>query len=145
MPCVRKPTSTHIIIISLWLIRHIQCGFSISYLSIPGIGAHEICNISHVFAFSFQLYMVLCLLLLFWFYFVFNSLCKCMVSVSCPLIFFLCDRIKNNSPILCQLFWPTSSLWQQLLEMFLKLIIFSFIWESVSKIHEKCGTIGVRS
>ena len=47
-------------------------------------------------------------------------------SVSCPLIFFLCYRIKNNSPILCQLFWPASFLWQQLLEMFLKVYKFFF-------------------
>ena len=41
MPCVRKPNCTHVIIISLWSICHIQCGFSISYLFIPGIAAHE--------------------------------------------------------------------------------------------------------
>ena len=54
MPCVSKPTCTNVIIISLWLICHIQCGFSISYLSIPGIAARDRCNISHVFTFSFQ-------------------------------------------------------------------------------------------
>ena len=32
------------------------------------------------------------------------------VSVSCPLILLLCYRVKNNSPILCQLFWPLSFL-----------------------------------
>ena len=43
-----------------------------------------------------------------------------------PLFFFLCYRIKNNSPILCQLFWPASFLWQQLIEMFLKVYNFFF-------------------
>ena len=33
---------------------YIQCGFSISYLSIPGTAAHERCNISDIFTFSFQ-------------------------------------------------------------------------------------------
>ena len=42
------------IIISIWLICHVQCRFSISYLSIPGIAAHDRCNISHIFTFSFQ-------------------------------------------------------------------------------------------
>ena len=83
------------------------------------------------------------LLLLFWFVLsliLFVSVC---VSVSCPLTF--CLRYKNNSPILCQLFWPTSFLWQPFSEMFLEFTIFSYIWKSVSKIHEKCGTIGVHS
>ena len=54
MPCVSKPSCTHGIIISLWLIFYIQCGLSISSLSIPWIVAHNRCNISHIFAFSFQ-------------------------------------------------------------------------------------------
>ena len=54
IPCVSKPSCTHEIIISLWLKCYIQCGFSISYLSIPGIVAHDRCNISHIFTFSFQ-------------------------------------------------------------------------------------------
>ena len=54
IPCVTKPSCTHGTIISLWLICYIQCGFSISYLSIPGIVAHDRCNISHIFTFSFQ-------------------------------------------------------------------------------------------
>ena len=54
-PCVSKPTCTHVIIIWLWLICYIQCGFSVSYLSIPGMAAHDRCNISHSFTFSFQL------------------------------------------------------------------------------------------
>ena len=56
----------------------------------------------------------------YYYYYLFSiffvNLC---VSISCPLIFFLCYRIKNNIAILCQLFWPTSFLWQQLLEMLL--------------------------
>ena len=59
MPCV--PTYTHVIIISLWLICYTQCGFSISYLSIPGIAAHDKCIISHVSTFSFNFNVVLCL------------------------------------------------------------------------------------
>ena len=55
MPCVSKPSWTHVIIIPLSLVCHIQCGFSISYLSILGIAAHDRCKISHVFIFSFQL------------------------------------------------------------------------------------------
>ena len=54
IPCVTKPSCTHGTIISLWLICYVQCGFSISYLSIPGIVAHDRCNISHIFTFSFQ-------------------------------------------------------------------------------------------
>ena len=54
MPCIGKPSYTHEIIISLWLICYIQCEFSIPYLSIPGVAAHDRCNISHIFAFSFQ-------------------------------------------------------------------------------------------
>ena len=54
MPCIGKPSYTHEIIISLWLICYIQCEFSVPYLSIPGVAAHDRCNISHIFAFSFQ-------------------------------------------------------------------------------------------
>ena len=54
MPCVSKPSCTHGIIVSLWLICYIQCGFSIFYLSIPGIVAHDICNISQIFTFFVQ-------------------------------------------------------------------------------------------
>ena len=41
VPCVSKPNCTHGIIVSLWLICCVQCGFSISYQSIPGIIAHD--------------------------------------------------------------------------------------------------------
>ena len=54
MLCVSKPSCTHEIIVSLWLICCIQCGFSISYLSIPGIAAHDRCNISQIFTFFVQ-------------------------------------------------------------------------------------------
>ena len=54
MPCVSKPGCTHGIIVSIWLICYIQCGFSISYLSIPGIVAHDRCNISQIFIFFVQ-------------------------------------------------------------------------------------------
>ena len=84
-----KRTCTHAIIISLWLICYIQCGFIISNLSIPGLAAHDRYNISHVFTFSF-LFLVLCLLLL-------RSVLSSIlyVSVSCPRnLFFLCYRIK---------------------------------------------------
>ena len=62
MPCVSKPSCTHGIIVSLWLICCIQCGFSISYLSIPGIAAHDRCNISQIFTFfvQFQCPMLCC-------------------------------------------------------------------------------------
>ena len=53
MHCVSKPSCTHGISVS-WLICYIQCGFSISYISIPGIVAHDRCNISYIFTFSFQ-------------------------------------------------------------------------------------------
>ena len=56
-----------------------------------------------------------------------------------PLLF-SCYGIKNNSPILCQLFWPTSFLWQQ--HVF-KVYNFFFYLRTSEKIHEKCGTIGV--
>ena len=84
------------------------------------------------------------LLLLFWLVLSSITFVNVCISLSCPLIFFLCYRIKINSPILCQLFWPTSYMWQRLLEMFLKFTILSFILEAESKIHEKCGTMGVR-
>ena len=130
MPCVRKPTFTHVIIISLWLIRHIQCQFSISYLSIPGMEAHDRCNISHVLLFLVSFHVVLCLLWL-----ISSALSSILyvdacVSVSYRLIFFLCNsHKKSNSHIFCQLFWSTSSLWQQLLEMFLKSLKF-FLFEN---------------
>ena len=54
MPCFSKPSCIHGIIIPLWLISYIQSGFSISYLSIPGIVAHDRCNIYHISTFSFQ-------------------------------------------------------------------------------------------
>ena len=62
MPCVSKPGCTHGIIVSLSLICCIQCGFSISYLSIPGIVAHDTCNISQIFTFfvQFQCPMLCC-------------------------------------------------------------------------------------
>ena len=61
MPCVSKPGCTHGIIVSLWLICYIQCGFSISYLSIPGIVAHDKCNISLFFSLvQFQSPMLCC-------------------------------------------------------------------------------------
>ena len=49
-----KPSCTHGIFVSLLLLRYIQCGFSISHQSFPGIVAHHRCNISHIFTFSFQ-------------------------------------------------------------------------------------------
>ena len=54
MRCVGKPSQTHGINTLLWLICYIQCGFSISYLSISDIVAHDRCNISHIFTFYFQ-------------------------------------------------------------------------------------------
>ena len=54
MPCASKPSCTHGIIISLWLICYIQYGFSISYLSIPGIVTHYRYIVCHIFAFYFQ-------------------------------------------------------------------------------------------
>ena len=78
MPCVSKPTCVHVIIISLWLICRIQCGFSISYLSIPGIAAQDRCNISHVFTFSFQLSCGVLSIMIILICFVFNPLCKRM-------------------------------------------------------------------
>ena len=38
-----------------YYINLVQCGFSISYLPIPGIAAHDRCNFSLTFNFSFQL------------------------------------------------------------------------------------------
>ena len=54
MSCVIKPGCTHGIIVSLWLIYYIQCGFSISYLSILGIVDHDRFNISQTFIFLFN-------------------------------------------------------------------------------------------
>ena len=126
MPCVSKPTCTHVIVISPWLICHIQCGFSISNLSIPRIAAHDRCNISHVFTLFFRFHVVLCLLWLLWSVLSSILYVNVCISVPCPLIFFLCYRIKNNRPILCQLSWSASSLWQQFLDTFLKIYNFFF-------------------
>ena len=73
MPCASKPTCTHVIIILLWLICHIQCGFSISYLLIPGIAAHDRCNISR-FHFFFSALMWCCVFQLFNYFFGSNKL-----------------------------------------------------------------------
>ena len=129
MPYASKPPSRDVIVTSFWFICHIQCGFSISYLSIPGIAANDTWNMSHVFTFSFQLSCgdVSIMIILICFFFSILNVNAC-VSVSCPLIFFLCYRIKNNSPILCQLFWPTSFLWQQLLEMFVIFLQFFLLF-----------------
>ena len=54
MSCVTKPSYTHEIIVSLCLICCIQCEFSISYLSILGIVAHDRTNISQIFTFFVQ-------------------------------------------------------------------------------------------
>ena len=51
LPYVTKSSCKHGIIISLWLICSIRCRFSISYISISGIAAHDRCNISQVFTF----------------------------------------------------------------------------------------------
>ena len=51
MPCAGKPGCIHRIIVSLWLIWYIQCGFSIAHLSIPGTVAHDRCNIFQIFIF----------------------------------------------------------------------------------------------
>ena len=61
MPCIRKPSCTHGIIVSYWLMCCIQY-FSISYLSIPGIIAHDTFNISQMFTFfvQFQCPMLCC-------------------------------------------------------------------------------------
>ena len=55
MPCVSRPGCTHGIIATLWLICYIQCWFSISYLSIPGIVANDKYNISQIVIFFVQL------------------------------------------------------------------------------------------
>ena len=109
MPCVSKTTCTPVIVISLWLICHIQCGFSISYLSIPAIAAHDGCNISHVFTFFLSALMWCC------FYYYYSDLfclqsfmLMYVLAFHVPLFFFLRYRIKNNSPILCQLFVTTT-------------------------------------
>ena len=60
MSYVSKPGCTHGIIVSLWLICYIQCGLSISYLSIPGIVAHDRCNISQIFLFFLFNFNVKC-------------------------------------------------------------------------------------
>ena len=123
IPCVTKPSCTHGTIISLWLICYIQCGFSISYLSIPGIVAHDRCNISHIFTFSFQfqclmscctfhlhnclllllllivLLLLLLLLLLSVVLFLILFVNVCIVYI--PSFSFLCHRLKINNRILC--------------------------------------------
>ena len=69
MSCVSKPTCTHVIIISFWLVCHMSFWFSISYLSIPGITAHvDVIFPTFLCFFSFNVVLrllVLLLLLLF--------------------------------------------------------------------------------
>ena len=117
IPCVTKPSCTHGTIISLWLICYIQCGFSISYLSIPGIVAHDRCNISHIFTFSFQfqclmscctfhlhncllllllLILLLLLLLLLLSVVLFLILFVNVFIVLYPLIFFFMPQVKDQ-------------------------------------------------
>ena len=117
IPCVTKPSCTHGTIISLWLICYIQCGFSISYLSIPGIVAHDRCNISHIFTFSFQfqclmsccifhlhncllllllLILLLLLLLLLLSVVLFLILFVNVCIVLYPLIFFFMPQVKDQ-------------------------------------------------
>ena len=60
MPCAGKPGCIHRIIVSLWLIWYIQCGFSIAHLSIPGTVAHDKCNIFQIFIFLFNFSVQCC-------------------------------------------------------------------------------------
>ena len=80
MPYVSKPSCTRGIIVSLQLICCIQCGFSISYLSIPGIAAHDKCNIPPIFTFfvQFQCPMSRCFFRLYNCLFCLQSFCKCI-------------------------------------------------------------------
>ena len=64
MSCVSKRACTHVIIRSLWLICYIHCGFSISYLSIPGIAAYDRCTIPHSY-FFFSISISCCAFLLY--------------------------------------------------------------------------------
>ena len=118
IPCVTKPSCTHGTIISLWLICYIQCGFSISYLSIPGIVAHDRCSISHIFTFSFQFQCLMscctfhlhnCLLLLILLILLLLLLLLLLLSVVLflilfvnvcivlyPLIFFFMPQVKDQ-------------------------------------------------
>ena len=95
MPCVSKPSWTHGITVSLWLIYCIQCWFSISYLSIPGIAAQGRCNISQIFTFLLNfnvqcravpfIYVTIC--------FIFNPFCKCMLLF---FVFFYMLQVKDQ-------------------------------------------------
>ena len=118
IPCVTKPSCTHGTIISLWLICYIQCGFSISNLSIPGIVAHDRCNISHIFTFSFQFQCLMscctfhlhnCLLLLLLLILLLLLLLLLLLSIVLflilfvnvcivlyPLIFFFMPQVKDQ-------------------------------------------------
>ena len=60
MPCVRKQGCTHGIIVSICLICYIQWGFSISYLSIPGIVAHDRYNVSQISTFFVECHLYNC-------------------------------------------------------------------------------------
>ena len=87
-PCVSKPSCIHGIIGSLWLICCIECGFSISYLSIPGIVDHDIRNISQIFTFLFNFNVHCCVVSFIYVTvcFVFNPFCKCVYCFTSPLI-----------------------------------------------------------
>ena len=60
MPCVSKQGWTHRIIVLLWLICYIQWGFSISYLSIPGIVADDRYNFSQITTFFVEFHLYNC-------------------------------------------------------------------------------------
>ena len=95
LTCVSKPSCAHGTIVSLWLICCIQCGFSICYLSIPGIVAHDRSNISQ-YLILFVQFHVQCRAVPFIYinvYFVFNRFYKCMY---CFTSLFFMPQVKDQ-------------------------------------------------
>ena len=85
------------------------------------------------------------LFFLFWFFLSLTFFVNVCVNVSYHIIFFFFYyRVKINTHIFCRLFWPISFFYCTTfrLQVF-KCYYFFFTWESVNKIYEKCGTIGV--
>ena len=94
-----------------------------------------------LFLFSFN--VVLVLLLLFWFILSSILYVNVYVSVSYPLIFFFWYRIRNKSPILCQLFWPTLLLWKLLLwRIILNYILLIFFLDCFIELYIRFYILG---
>ena len=108
MPCVSKLACTHVIIISLWLTCHIQCGFSISIY--PFLGEQPMIDVSTFLLFLFSFNVVLCLLLLFWS--VWRIILNYIIVIFCFFFFFFFSFFCIISSFLYFRMISKQNLWQ---------------------------------